>query len=1339
MKNALLTLILLGITSSLFSQKKYKPMMDDLSINFYDVCAEADKYFETHEKGKGSGWKPYQRWKNANEYKYYPSGDRNNIDPFFAANAYKKFIKNNPISQNKSSYNNGWKEIGPSRIDSITGHYAVGLGRVEDHYVDPNNSNLMYIGSRSGGFWRTTDAGVNWEVTTDFLFASGVNTIAVSPTNSDSVLINSKNARNGYSHGIYRSVDGGQNWELSNFNPANIGFGGLGSSFKIYEIKYHPRVANLIFIGTSKGVYRSDDNLLTWTRLINSGDIEEIQFHPTNNNIIYLYDSYNWGGHRNVVMRSTDQGISYTQSNPVLGNNNNKSVHLSVSTACSNCLYWASNNGVWISIDNGMNFTFRSNSTEGCGGFAVNDLDTTKMIYGYVDVDRSIDGGFTWIDATRWSLGNTNGAGYGHQVSFNTSTNYVHADLHPAKCVNGVFYIGTDGLFCKSTDNGQTWTNLSQGLGIRENYKLGVSQSNHFRSISGSQDNGTTIKHQNNWIEFYGADGMEGLIHPLNDDWMIGSLQNGGRRRTKDGGINKDGVTPSGSASGAWEAPISYDPNNQMTIFDFRDSVYKSTDFGSTYTLVGGPAFTGTINQAAIAENNSSIIVISRGSDIEKSLDGGVTFMDIKNNYDGASIEDIAFDPNNDDIIIIVCARYNNNNKKVYKTIDGGANWINITHNLGNMPIRSVVIDHTDASNIYLGSEIGVYTMPMNSNNWTLYNPNLPNVAIEELEIVNGSNTIKAATWGRGIWEYSLVGRNDFPSILNTSITNQPTDTLPREGMAQFVTSVVSEENAPTTVFLEWSINSPVFGNTINMSNTSNSTWVSDTPIPNQVTGTKVYFKVFAVANGDTTETYKFMYTVKPFVYCTASPNGGQEYIKRVQVANINNGLTGQDGYTNYVNSIVYLVRDSTYTISIDTYTGFSSNDLGAWIDFDYNAVFNNTDNLGFSTGGNNGTFNFTVPAGANITDTLKLRVRHSYWGNQSQPCGSTLGEVEDYPVIVIATPSLNYSFVDSSICYGSNFAYTYVGDAVDSVTWFFSNGTNIYNSSSLNGVINVPENGVYNISLGAYKNGYYFQENYINAFEVFSLDTLTLNETTCDANNVGTVIQNLTNQAGCDSIVTTITTLSIGDNSSVTITVCSGTDYTFPDGSTQANITSQVVHNSNFINVNGCDSIIETTVNVNTIDVSVTQTGIVLMANATSATYKWLDCNENLTIVSGETNQQYTPILNGDYAVEVTQMNCTDTSICYVVNSVGLNDNKLNNQITVFPNPVKNKLTVSLPSQSSTITYSMHDAQGRLILHNELKDRRTFELDLVNQAKGMYVIHLIVDGEKSVIEVMKN
>lgn len=392
---------------ALAQSPSFKAKMQDPTYNINDVISEAEAYFQTIDKfAKGSGYKGFQRWRHANEYKYYPSGDRSQADPFFAEHQFQEFLLNQGNSSSGLRlFNSGWKDLGPYTIDSITGHYAAGLGRVEDFWVSPTNANLIYQGSRSGGFWKTTDGGTSWTGTvTDSLFASGVNAITASPTNPDSILINVRNAQNGYSHGLYRSTNGGTSFSLSNFNPANVGFGGLGSNFVIYAVEYHPRVSNLVFVGTSQGVYRSDNNLSTWTRLINSGDIKEIAFHPTNDSIVYIYDAYYWGSNKNVVLRSTDQGLSYTQSNLIAGNNDNTTVELVTTPQCANCLYFGSSNGVWRSTDNGLNFTFLANPNESCHGFAVSDTDSSKMIYGYVDMEASSDGGNNWTRVTRWSL-----------------------------------------------------------------------------------------------------------------------------------------------------------------------------------------------------------------------------------------------------------------------------------------------------------------------------------------------------------------------------------------------------------------------------------------------------------------------------------------------------------------------------------------------------------------------------------------------------------------------------------------------------------------------------------------------------------------------------------------------------------------------------------------------------------------------------------------------------------------------------------------------------------------------------------------------------------------------
>jgi len=102
----LFNVLLVGTT---FSQRSYKALMQDNSVNFYEVCAVADAYFETIDKTKkGSGWKGYQRWKNENESKFYPSGDRSKTDPYLVKKAYAKFLEKYPRTTEKTVFDAGW-------------------------------------------------------------------------------------------------------------------------------------------------------------------------------------------------------------------------------------------------------------------------------------------------------------------------------------------------------------------------------------------------------------------------------------------------------------------------------------------------------------------------------------------------------------------------------------------------------------------------------------------------------------------------------------------------------------------------------------------------------------------------------------------------------------------------------------------------------------------------------------------------------------------------------------------------------------------------------------------------------------------------------------------------------------------------------------------------------------------------------------------------------------------------------------------------------------------------------------------------------------------------------
>ncbi len=995
-KKFVLLALVLSCFDSLNAQKTYKHLMQDYQVNFYDACKSAEKYFESRDKGKGSGWKGYQRWKAWNESCYYPSGDRSNSDPRFAQKAFDDFIKNNTL---KSSFPNGWNDLGPYDANFITSHYSPGIGRVEAFYVNPNNPQQLYLGSRSGGFWRSFDEGNSWQNTTDFLIASGVNTIATPPNHPDTVLINVRNASNGTTHGIYQSFDAGSSWALSNFNPTTLGWGGLGDNSKIYTIAYHPSIHNLVFVGTSRGLFRSVDGLQSWTQLLSNAEIVDIAFHPTDPSIVYLYDTYYWGNNQSAVLRSTDIGLSFSSSANLAGNNDANGI-ISTTAACPNCVYFASNNGVWRSDDAALSFSFLSNPNESCDGFAVSDIDSLHLIYGYLDSHASSDGGYSFNQVTDWANGNPD-------------SSYIHADLRVAQCINGVFYVGTDGYLAKSIDNGISWERLNDGTGIREFYAVGLSQSNYKVQMAGSQDNGTSILADTGWIEWNGGDGMEAVVQPLNDQWMIGSWQYGTRNRTQDGGFSRQGIGSPNGGNGDWIAPLYLDPNEQMKVLHFSDRLYSSDEFGDGWDSLGVGGIGGNIKIAAVAENNSNRIIIARYSNIELSEDGGLTFSSIASGLPGYSITDIAFAPNSDSTIIVTYNRHQNDNQKVYLSHDLGQSWTNISYNLNDMPIRTVVIDHTDDANIYLGAEIGVFYKPMNGTNWMLYNPGLPNVTVRDLEIQYGTNTLRAATWGRGLWEYSLVGRNDFPSILRTQITDAPTLDEPKFGNPQEVTALISYANNLNSVYLKWSVNTPTFDSTIFLTNTIDSSWKSNQALPIYPAGTKMYFKVFAVgSNNDTTETYKFMYTVRAKEYCVST--GNMSYATAITAVNLE-GINKLSGKTQVYND--YTASDSTYlTVSNNYNVSVQLNTDGAftiyskiWIDWNQDYDFDDLDesyDLGTANNTTSGLtslspLTFSVPNHA-ASGKTRMRVSCQYQQSPTACMTNADGEVEDYSIIVI-------------------------------------------------------------------------------------------------------------------------------------------------------------------------------------------------------------------------------------------------------------------------------------------------------------------------------------------------
>jgi uncharacterized repeat protein (TIGR03803 family) len=287
-----------------------------------------------------------------------------------------------------------------------------------------------------------------------------------------------------------------------------------------------------------------------------------------------------------------------------------------------------------------------------------------------------------------------------------------------------------------------------------------------------------------------------------------------------------------------------------------------------------------------------------------------------------------------------------------------------------------------------------------------------------------------------------------------------------------------------------------------------------------------------------------------------------------------------------------------------------------------------------------------------------------------------------------------------------------------------------------------------------------------------------------------GTTQSNITSQIiytsnlqavnSCDSIIVTTVNVNPSYNLSENKLVCSGESYTFPDGTTQSNITSQVVYTSNLQAVNSCDSIIVTTVDVNslatgvdvqtactsflwidgntytsnnttakdtlvgaaatgcdsivtlnltitTVDTSVTQTGTDLSANEMIATYQWLDCNNNYAEIPGATFRTYYVLANGTYAVEVISFGCVDTSSCYTVIVTGVTENAINNRISIYPNPVKGQLNITAENEKIN-SIEIINVTGKVIMQ---ENNPTKTINVSSLSKGLYFIQ--VQTEKGI------
>jgi hypothetical protein len=414
------------------------------------------------------------------------------------------------------------------------------------------------------------------------------------------------------------------------------------------------------------------------------------------------------------------------------------------------------------SIDNGDTFTklnhdgnnyfgYSSTASDNSGqaprdmDITVNPNDVNEVHIAGVLSWMSTDGGINFNLTSQWTHTNATAANVG----------YCHADIDILEYVDGKLYVGSDGgIFVAEnplTIDTDYYTDLTSGLGIRQFYKIGVSQTDPEVISGGSQDNGTSVMDINgNWTDWLGADGMESFVDKNNNSILYGTSQNGSLYKSYNGGVSYNGISRPEGKSGNWITPFEQDPITQDVIYTGYDEVYKSIDGGANWVSIS-ENFGGNLNHLKIAHSDNNFILAARGSDLYKTDNGGTSWRSL-NGYSG-NINSIAIHPTDPNKIAIAT----NSDQKVYVSFDAGTNWSSYLHDLPNFNALALVWQDNDDSGLYIGMNYGVYYIDdTTSSNWIPFSNNLPNVEISELEINTETGKIYAGTFGRGLWKSDL-------------------------------------------------------------------------------------------------------------------------------------------------------------------------------------------------------------------------------------------------------------------------------------------------------------------------------------------------------------------------------------------------------------------------------------------------------------------------------------------------------------------------------------------------------------------------------------------------------
>ncbi|MHA7058530.1 T9SS type A sorting domain-containing protein [Aquimarina sp. M1] len=712
---------------------------NDEPLKFQEIVDAFNEYWKDKDyTKKGSGYKPFKRWENFWKDCLNDDGTLMTPQQIWDSGLQKRAL------QSKMSDDSNWVALGPDDIIDRS-FSSANIGRVNVVIVDPVDPSKYYAGTPAGGIWRSENAGLSWVPLSDELPQIGVSAIAIDPMDTNIIYIGTgdDDASDTVSVGLLKSIDGGQTW-----NTTGLSFT-VSSGNNISEVYLDPSDRNKVFVSTSQGFYKSTDGGASFNRTL-SANLNDAKLKPGDSDIIYAVSD-------SRVYKSIDNGDSFSVITNGLPSSSTR-LAIDVTPANSNYVYVlsaganSSFQGLFKSTDSGDSFInpLPVQNVFGAGqawydmALAVSDTNEEEVYTGELDIWKSINGGQSFVQVNNWSV---------------RTASYTHADIHFLRFFNGELYCGSDGGVFKSMNGGTTFSDLTEKMQIGQFYKIAVSKSNgkSKKMAGGLQDNGSFgLTTSGAWNVYGGGDGMDAAIDPNNNNKYYGFMQRGENLWiSNNGGVTQTArVAQPTNSTGNWITPLVM--NKESELYAAYDAIYRLDD---TVFAKVSPNFAGSsdsqnrIDQFEIDPSDSDIMFASINETIWKSTDRGVTFSTIE--IFSRSVTSINVHSSDSNIVYVTTS---GSSGKVYKSVNGGLDFADITGDLPDIP--KLVIKHQGSHSenpLFVGTTTGVYrTDDTTPGVWEVFDNNLPNVPVRDLEISVNDANITAATYGRGVWQSEI-------------------------------------------------------------------------------------------------------------------------------------------------------------------------------------------------------------------------------------------------------------------------------------------------------------------------------------------------------------------------------------------------------------------------------------------------------------------------------------------------------------------------------------------------------------------------------------------------------